>query len=102
MRFTVGGTGHRHEAAHALHKHIVARPLGVGARVTKPRDRAVDKTRIGVLEIIVSQAVLCQTAKLKIFDEHIRLGDELAQQRLTVFGADIDRDRALVRFAQEK
>ncbi len=91
----VAFAGHRHQAAHALDQEIIAGAVGVRAILAETGHRAIDDIGLDGLERLVIEAVAFQLADLVVFQHHVAVHHQFAQQGLAVNAGDVDRHRAL-------
>ena len=92
---TISFAGDAHQSTHALRHEIVAGPVLVRTGLAETGDRAVDQSRVGFGQIVITQAVSRQITYLVVLDQHIDVLRQLAHQLLPFGLAQVHRDRFL-------
>src|SRR5215467_10238510 len=65
------------KAAARLTDGVIARHITVWTRLAKTRNRTVNDFTVHRLDLVVSQAAFFQSSGPKVFDENIRIREEL-------------------------
>ncbi len=94
--FVIGASRDAHQAAHALDQEIVAGARGVGAVLAEAGDRAIHELRIERREAGVVEAIGLEPADLEVFQHHVRLRRQLAQDGLPLGAGHVHGQRTLV------
>ena len=97
LRRPVRLAGDVHEAGHALHQVVVARPFRVGAGLAEAGDRAIDEARLSALRRLVVEAVFPEAADLEVLDEHVGARGEAAHDLAAPLGREVGDDPRLPR-----
>src|SRR5690606_34150938 len=80
----------------ALDHEVVARAVRVRARLSEPRDRAVDEARIDLPQAFVVEAILAQPSYLEVLYEYIAHLCQLTNGFGAFWGGDVDFHGKLV------
>ena len=100
--FAVGRTGDAHQPGHALHDVVVAGHLRVRSVLTEAGDRAVHQPRVEFGQAGVVQPVLGQPAHLVVFDQHVGVGGQPADDFLPLRLGDVHGQRFLAAVGAQK
>jgi hypothetical protein len=68
-----GLTRDRHKPTHTLDQKIVSRPRGIGTGLTESGNRAIDKLRIAILQVVIGKFVSRKIARLEVLDKRVRV-----------------------------
>ena len=79
-----------HEPRERLDGEVVAPFLGAWPRLAEGRDRAVHEVRVDLRERVVVEPVLGQRPWAHVLDEHVGLGEQLAQPGATRFRPEVE------------
>ena len=85
-----------------LNDRIVHALLSIGSVLTKARDRDVDDVRAYLAHHIFAEAHALDGTRPKVLHQHVGGGDELLEYSKTIFGFDVDRERALGAVARQE
>ena len=88
--------GHAHEAAHGLGDEVERRAIDIGAGAAVAIDAADDQRRVQRCEAGGIEAHPGQHARAVVLDQHVRLAQQVGQDRLALIGVEIEGDRLLV------
>ena len=97
----VAATRDAHQASHALDQKIVAGTVCVGSGLAKARDGAINQPGVQGPQGFGVQPIGFQSSKLEVFDDHITLHGQLANQGLSSGQRHVNRQRALVAVGAE-
>ncbi len=100
-RLAVALAGNAHEAANTLHDEIVTGALRIRPGLPEAGHRAVDQIGLHFFERRVIEAVFLQLPDLVVFQHHVALRGQFADDPLAFGRSDIDGDRALVAVCRE-
>ena len=92
----VAFAGDAHQAAHALDGVVVARALPVGAGLAEAGDGAIHQARVDGAQAFIVQPVSGHVADLEVFDEHMGVLHQFADQSLAFWLGNVAGDGALV------
>ncbi len=70
-----------HDTAIALCHQVITRQVGIGAGLAKTSNRAINDRRVHRLDRLVIQPIFFEPAQLVVFDQNIRFGRQLFNQR---------------------
>jgi hypothetical protein len=84
------------EPAHRFHEGAERAPLRVRPFLAEPGDPQHHQPRVDVEQRVGPETPLLHDARPEVLDDHVRVGDELAQQLLPLRAAEVQGDRALV------
>ena len=93
LRLTVGFTGDRHQAGHALDDEIIARAMRIGAVLPETGDRTIDQLGELLGQAGVIHPVFGKPAGFEILDQDVGIGQKLFHLGLTFIGGQIDNNR---------
>ena len=87
--------GDAHDAAHALHDHVVGGVLRVRAGVAEARGRGVDQLGIPLVQRVPAVAQLLHRAGPEVLDDDVGLLEQLLEDRAVLVVLEVERDRFL-------
>ena len=87
--------GDAHDAAHALHDHVVGGILGVGAAMAEARGRGVDQLGILLVQGVPAVAQLLHRAGPEVLDDHVGLFEQLLEDLALLVVLEVERDAFL-------
>ncbi|MNR07528.1 hypothetical protein D3C85_1236510 [compost metagenome] len=90
-----------HETTKPLNHEVVASAFGIGPRLTKAGDRAIDQIRINRPQRFVVQPIRSQTTYLEVLDQNVRLGGQFTHQPLPLRTREVDSHRLLVAIGRQ-
>ncbi len=97
QRRAFGIARHAHRARHALDDLIVSRSMGQRTVIAESGNGAVDEARIDFEQRLRAQAQAIHDARAEVFDQHVRVGRELAQDLLAGLMLEVERQRLFAR-----
>ena len=101
-RRVVREAGDTHRTPHRLGDRLVALEVAIGAVSAKALDRGVDQPRVDLREDLPTEPQPVEGAGPEIFEQHVRLGDDLLEQLLASAGLQIEGQAALVSVEQQE
>ena len=78
-RRAAGMAGDAHDAAHALHHHVVGGLLRIRPGVAEARGRGIDQPRVLRMQRLPAIAQLLHRARAEVLDQHVGLGQQLIE-----------------------
>jgi hypothetical protein len=102
MLAEVAGDAHMHEACLGLDDHVIARCLGVGARLSVTRHTGIDESWVDAVTVVPAEAHRCELAGDVILDEDVRVRDELLHDAQALGLFKVDGDGPLVAVHSEE
>ena len=87
--------GDAHDAAHALHDHVVGGILGVRAAVAEARGRGVDQLGILLVQRFPAIAQLLHRAGPEVLDDDVGLFEQLLEDLALLVVLEVERDAFL-------
>ncbi len=87
--------GDAHDAAHALHDHVIGRVLGVRAGMAEARSRRVDELRVLGVQRLPAVAQLFHRAGPEVLDHDVGLLEQLLEDLAVGIGLEVERDALL-------
>ena len=89
-------------AGKRLNNGIVNALVRVGSLLPKPANRDINQARVDLSENRLTKTHPLHSARSKILDEHIRIGNQIKQNFLAVFGFEINTNGSLASITGEK
>ncbi len=95
-RLAVGKAGARGIARHALDQRAEAGPVAIGAVLPPARDAHDDEGGIATVQDLGAKPHRLERARAEILDQHLRAGEQIAQQRAPARLFEVERHALLV------